>query len=178
MEISSVSLQSVSERGKMMRQTGIVILLVVLAGCIELVQDRARAFVGLAPNRAGEAVMAESTGTSAATAAEPIESYDAVELNRELIGNELKAKSFQGKTIEVSGSYYGTVVIEPGPGHPKEAYLVTFQGYAGLGECLHIKCYFFDKKDLVALNRGDRIRIQGKVAVKRDLLGIEAKLVN
>ena len=106
-----------------------------------------------------------------------IESFGAVELNHQLSNNEIRAAEFSGKTIEVTGQYFGSKIIKPANGDPKVAYLVTFKGYAGLSECSHIKCFFFDKPDLVGLKPGDMIKVRGKVSVKGDVVGIEAKLV-
>jgi hypothetical protein len=114
----------------------------------------------------------------AATFDDRVESFDAVELNRQLIGNELRAAEFKGKTIEVTGQYYGVKIVPPANGAP-EAYLLTFQNYAGLSEAMHIKCLFLNKADLVQLRPGDPIKVRGKVvSVVRDIIVIQANLIN
>jgi hypothetical protein len=105
------------------------------------------------------------------------DSFDAVELNGQLAGNEIRASEFKNKLIEVRGLYYGSEIIRPANGVPSEAYLVTFKAYAGLGECTHIKCFFFKKADLVGLKPGDPLKVRGKVSAFRDVVGIEANLV-
>jgi len=107
-----------------------------------------------------------------------IERFDAVELNKQLIGNEIRADELKDRTIELTGQFYGSKIVKPANGNPPEAFLVTFQGYAGLGECMHIKCFFLKNGDLVRLRPGDPIKVRGKVSVKRDVIGIAAKLVD
>ncbi len=107
-----------------------------------------------------------------------IESFDAVELNKQLIGNELRAADLKDKTIEVTGQFYGSKIVRPANGNPPEAYLVTFQNYAGLSECLHINCVFLKKDELVWLRPGNPIKVRGKVSVTRDAIWIMAKLID
>ena len=98
------------------------------------------------------------------------EEYDAVKLNKDLIGNEIKAASFMGQTIEVSGRYYGNVKVGN-----KDAYLVTFQNFAGIGECLNIRCLFYGTQGLKDLKAGNSLKVKGKVVkVVKDTIVIES----
>ena len=59
---------------------------------------RLLAFLGLLATTLG-------AGAPRTLGAEEVEVCDAVALNKELIGNELKAESLKGKTLDVSGGY-------------------------------------------------------------------------
>jgi hypothetical protein len=115
------------------------------------------------------------------SANEKIDSYDAVELNKQLIGNEIKAGTFKGKEIQVSGGFYGSMrVVDSKTNKPAEpeAYLVTFTGFGGIGEALHVRCLFYDTKGLAQLKKGAPIKVKGKVVtVVKDTIVIEATLV-
>ena len=102
--------------------------------------------------------------------------YDAQELDSELNGNEIKARAFQGKTIEVTGRFWSNKLVKNPSG--KEAVIVTYQGFGGVFECIHVKCLVYDMNRVKALKRGDEITLRGKVVlVVRDNIAINAQVV-
>jgi hypothetical protein len=111
-----------------------------------------------------------------ATADDKVPRYDAEKLDDELNGNELKARSFKGKTIEVTGRFYGTQIVKDPAG--KEAVIVTFQGFADVFQCSHIKFLIYDVDKVKKLRRNDKISVRGKVVlVTRDNMAIKGELV-
>lgn len=102
--------------------------------------------------------------------------YDAEELDKELGGDELKARSFKDRTIEVTGRYRSNKIVKDPSG--REAVIVTFQGFADLFEIAHIKCLIYDTEAVMKLKPKDKITVRGKVVlVNKDNIALNAKIV-
>jgi hypothetical protein len=102
--------------------------------------------------------------------------YEAEKLNDELQGNELKARTFKDKSIEVTGRYRSNRIVKDPSG--KEAVIVTFQAFADVFECVHVKCLIYDVDEVMKLNPKDNITVRGKVViVEKDNIVINAKIV-